>query len=210
MSSFIGHSLAGFTTYAVTQQLLYNHNESRHNWKNYRNWMWLIWLLAIASIPDIDYLIPALRVQHSPQILRITHSIFGTLLLPIFTILGLWLSGDRGRLFKIRSLQVLLVGLSHLLLDTLTGVFPLPLLIPFSTQTFRLPFGLLPSAGRIQLNNYYLYHNLLIEMGVLIPLSVSLLSIVQNSAKSLSRLCLIAAGLTVSVFFMHWASTLSR
>lgn len=218
MSSFIGHTLAGFTTYVVTQQLHYNSlfspkvQRDRNAYRNNRNnnWMWLIWLIAIASIPDIDYLIPALRVQNSSQVLRITHSFIGILILPSFTILGLWMSGDRGKSLQIRSLQVVLVGLSHLLLDLLTGVFPLPLIIPFSNQTFRLPFGLLPSAGRIQLNNYYLYHNLFIEMGVLIPLSLSLFLLMGNSTKSFIRIGIITTGFAVSISFMVWASTLGR
>ncbi|MGB3756469.1 MAG: metal-dependent hydrolase, partial [Rivularia sp. (in: cyanobacteria)] len=118
MSSFIGHSLAGLTTYAITQQLQ-THRLSES--KGF-NWIWLIWLLVIASIPDIDYLIPALRIREANQTLRITHSLLGAILMPSFTILGLWLLGKRGKIFKLQSLQVVLVGLSHLLLDMLTGV----------------------------------------------------------------------------------------
>jgi membrane-bound metal-dependent hydrolase YbcI (DUF457 family) len=206
MSSFIGHSLTGLTAYATTQQL----QVDRSNESSYHNWLWLAWLLVIASMPDIDYLMPGLRVQHANQILRITHSSIGALLVPSSTILVLWLLGKRGQTFKIQSLQLVLAGLSHLLLDLLTGVFPLPLLYPFSTKTFRLPFGLLPSAGRIQLTNYFLYRNLLIELGVLVPLSVSLVLSVRDSTRSGKRLLSITAGLLVSVCFMIWAFTLSR
>lgn len=206
MSSFMGHSLAGLTTYAITQQF----QADRLNESSQPNWRWLIWLLVVASIPDIDYLIPGLRVQQANQTLRITHSLLGVLLIPGCTILGLWLLGKREKNYKLQSLQVVLVGFSHLLLDLLTGVFPLPLLYPFSTQTFRLPFGLLPSAGRIQLSNYFLYRNLLIELGVLVPLSMSLLLSVRDSANSGKRLLVIVAGLVVSVCFMIWAFTLSR
>lgn len=164
----------------------------------------------VASIPDIDYLIPGLRVQQANQTLRITHSLVGVLLVPGFTMLGIWLLGKRGKSYRLQSLQVVLVGLSHLLLDLLTGVFPLPLFYPFSTQTFRLPFGLLPSAGRIQLTNYFLYRNLLIELGVLVPFSMSLLLSVRGSARSGKGLLVIAAGLVVSVCFMIWAFTLGR
>lgn len=206
MSSFIGHSLAGLATYAITQQL----QSDRTNEISQPNWRWLIWLLIVASIPDIDYLIPRLRVQQANQTLRITHSLLGVLFIPSCTILGLWLLGKRGTSYKLQSLQVVLVGLSHLLLDLLTGVFPLPLLYPFSTQTFRLSFGLLPSAGRIQLSNYFFYRNLLIELGVLVPLSMSLLLSVRDSIKSGKFLLVIVAGLVVSICFMIWASTLSR
>jgi inner membrane protein len=206
MSSFFGHSLVGLTTYSITQQLqLDRYNESKQP-----SWKFLLWLLAIASIPDIDYLIPGLRIQQATQTLRITHSFLGVLVVPSFTMLGLWLLGKRGKSYKLKSLQVVLVALSHLLLDLLTGVFPLPLLYPFSKQLFRLPFGLLPSAGRIQLNNYLLYRNLLIELGVLIPLSISLLLSIRGSAKSLKDLSIVVFGLVVSVCFMIWAFTLDR
>ncbi len=201
MSSFIGHSLAGLTTYGLTQQLQ----------KNRRiNWIWLIWLLVIASIPDIDYLIRVLRIQQANQILRISHSLLGGILMPACTILGLWLLGKRGKSFKFKSLQVVLVGLSHLLLDMLTGVSALPLFYPFSLQAFRLPFGLLPSAGRIRLTNYFFYRNIFIELGVLIPLSISLLLSIRDSTKSSNRLLFIAAGFVVSVCFTIWAFSLSR
>jgi membrane-bound metal-dependent hydrolase YbcI (DUF457 family) len=206
MSSFIGHSLAGLTTYAVTQQLqTHRHSESKRF-----NWVWLIWLLVVASIPDIDYLIRGLRIREADQTLRISHSLIGAILMPSFTILGLWLLGKRGKSFKFQSLQVVLVGFSHLLLDMLTGVSILPLLYPFSLQAFKLPFGLLPSAGRIQLSNYFFYRNIFIELGVLIPLSISLLLFVRDSTKSGNRLLVIATGLLVSVGFMIWAFSLSR
>jgi membrane-bound metal-dependent hydrolase YbcI (DUF457 family) len=206
MSSFIGHTLAGLTTYAVTQQLqTYRLTESRQF-----DWIWLIWLLVVASILDIDYLIPALRIREDNQTLRITHSLIGAILMPGCTILGLWLLGKRGKSFKFQSLQVVLVGLSHLLLDMLTGVSALPLLYPFSLQAFRLPFGLLPSAGRIRLTNYFFYRNIFIELGVLIPLSISLLLSIRSATKSGNRLLVIAAGFVVSVGFTIWAFSLSR
>ncbi len=206
MSSFIGHSFAGLTTYAITQQL-----QTHRLPQNRRlNWVWLVWLLVIASIPDIDYLIRALRVQQADQTLRITHSFLGAMLMPGCTILGLWLLGKRRKSFKSQSLQVVLVGLSHLLLDLLTGVSALPLLYPFSLQNFRLPIGLLPSAGRIQLSNYFFYRNIFIELGVLVPLSMSLLLIVRSARKSGNHLLVIAAGLVISLCFTIWAFTLSR
>lgn len=206
MSSFIGHSLAGLTTYAATQPL----QTDQPNETTFSNQRWLIWLLVIASLPDIDYLIPTLRLQHAGQTLRITHSLIGVLLVPACTILVLWLLGKRGRNLNVQSLQLILVSLSHLVLDLLVGVFPLPLLYPFSEEVFRLPFGLLPSAGRIQLPNYFFYRNLLIELGVLVPLSISLLLSTRNPTRSRTRLFSIAAGLIISGCFMRWAATLTR
>jgi inner membrane protein len=84
------------------------------------------------------------------------------------------------------------------------------LLYPFSTQTFSLPFGLLPSAGRIQLSNYFFYRNLFIELGVLVPLSMSLLLMAQGSTETNQERSLIASGLAISISFMIWAINLGR
>ena len=185
MSSFIGHSLAGITTYAIGHQLQLNQGNKYSNpsKKHLHNWLWLGWLIAIASIPDIDYLVPVFKVQYLDQTLRITHSFVGVLLVPVVTMLMMWLLGDRGEDFKIKSYQLIIVGLSHLCLDTLTGVYPKPWLYPFSLDTFKIPFGILPSAGRIDLNNYLLYRNLIIELGVLVPLSISAILSVSDAIK---------------------------
>jgi inner membrane protein len=206
MSSFIGHSLAGLTAAAIGQKLQPNRQE-RNTWQAR---LWLLWLVTIASIPDLDYLIPALKLQHAGQTLRITHSFLGVLLIPIGTILLLRLTGSRGKSFALKSYQLVGVGLTHLCFDLLTGVFPEPLFYPFSDLTFRLPFGLLPSAGKIQLTNYLFYRNLLIEMGVLMPLAMCLVLSVGNSVKSIERRAMIAIGILVSSCFMLWAASLGR
>ncbi len=202
MSSFIGHSLAGLTTYAIGYRS--HRNMARHSWG------WLIWLLTIALIPDIDYLIPALKIHRSAQTLRITHSLIGVLILPILTSLGLFLSGSRGRDLWLKSYQSIGAGLSHLLLDLLTGVFPEPLLYPIRDRVFRLPFGVLPSAGKIDLKNYLFYRNLSIEIGVLLPLSISLFLSVGDAVKSRKHQLAVGAGLIISGCFMFWAASLSR
>ena len=206
MSSFLGHSLAGLTVYLTTTELSIN----RQDRSSVRSQLpWLLWLLTIASIPDIDYLISSLILQSDLHRIRTTHSLIGVLILPIITILILWRSGQRGKTFKLRSLQAILAGLSHLLLDLSTGVFPLPLLYP-NLEVFRLPFGVLPSAGKIQLTNYLFYRNLSIELGVLVPLSISLLLIIRDATPFGKHKFFIAAGLLVSAYFMVWASNLSR
>jgi inner membrane protein len=205
MSSFVGHSLAGLTVYLTTIELQPN----RQYTSICNNLPWLIWLVSIASIPDIDYLIPALILQHDRHRIRTTHSFVGVLIVPVCTILVLWLLGKQGKALKLRSWQVVLAGLSHLLLDLLTGVLPLPLLYP-NMGVFRLPFGILPSAGKIQLTNYLFYRNLSIELGVILPLSISLLLVIRDATPFGKHRFIIATGLLVSAYFMNWAFTLSR
>jgi membrane-bound metal-dependent hydrolase YbcI (DUF457 family) len=131
--------------------------------------MWAGWLIVLASAPDVDYLIPALnsRAHHG---LRITHSVALSLVLPLCTAVILCFASRDGRKFKSLSVCAALAGLSHLVLDFLVGVTPLPLLWPFSAATFASPAGILPSAGGVQLSNYYFYRNLAIEMGILAPI----------------------------------------
>ena len=160
-------------------------------------------------MPDIDYLIPSLILQHNDRRVRTSHSFLGALIVPVCTILILWLLGKRGKTLKLMGLQAILAGLSHLLLDLLTGVLPLPLLYP-SLEVFRLPFGLLPSAGKIQLTNYLFYRNLSIELGVILPLSISLLLVIRDATPFGKHRFIIATGLLVSAYFMNWAFTLSR
>jgi inner membrane protein len=206
MSSFIGHSLAGLTVYLTTTELQINR---QFKWPNRYNLPWLMWLVAIASMPDIDYLIPSLILQHNDSRIRTSHSLLGALIVPVCTILILWLLGKRSKTLKLMSLQAILAGLSHLLLDLLTGVLPLPLLYP-SLEVFRLPFGLLPSAGKIQLTNYLFYRNLSIELGVIVPLVISLLLIIHDRTLFGKHRLGVTAGLLISGCFMMWAFSLSR
>lgn len=159
MSSFLGHSLAAYTLASATRY--------RRGGASPRL-AWAGWLIVLASAPDADYLIPALnsRAHHG---LRITHSVAFSLTLPLCTAVILCMASRDGRKLKTLCVCAALAGLSHLLLDFLVGVTPLPLLWPFGEAAFASPAGILPSAGRIQLSNYYFYRNLVIEMGVLGP-----------------------------------------
>lgn len=162
----------------------------------------------LASAPDIDYLIPALnsRAHHG---IRITHSIAFSLVLPLCTAVTLCLTSRGVRKLKPLVVCAALAGSSHLLLDFLVGVTPLPLLWPFSAAVFSSPAGILPSAGRVQLTNYYFYRNLLIETGILAPTLYLARGLycgtigVQNRARII--LLLMIAGC-----FIAWSLSLSR
>ncbi len=200
MSSFIGHSLAALSTYIVKKPPT-SSNKRR---------AWLGWLILVASAPDIDHVTRSLHLTYEHQDIRITHSILLSLILPIATILWLIFLGSRGHALIIRSQQVILAGLSHLVLDLLTGVNQLPLLWPFSSQTFKLPFGILPSAGLINPFNYFFYRNLLIEIGVLAPL-VTLAYLISHEKNTTRTQQLRIGGLVViSICFMIWAFSLRR
>lgn len=199
MSSFIGHSLAALSTYFVEQPASFNKRK-----------YWLAWLIIVASAPDIDHVIRSFHLTANSQNIRITHSILLSLVLPGCTIIWLIFSGLKGRSLFLRSQQVTFAGLSHLVLDLLTGVNKLPLLWPLSTENFKLSFGLLPSAGGINLLNYFLYRNLLIELGVLVPLVYVAVLISNSRYMTLFQKAQIGGLLLISICFMFWAFNLDR
>ncbi|MBW4473084.1 MAG: metal-dependent hydrolase [Stenomitos rutilans HA7619-LM2] len=204
MSSFIGHSIPAISLY-FSAKSLYQLSIYRSNYR----WLWLIWLVLIAWTPDLDHFVPSLHAS-AHQGLRITHSIFGSLLLPCYTILILISLRIRGRKLAILSAQLVLAALSHLVFDMLTGSMRLPLLYPFSLYTFKLPFGLLPSAGSINFSNYYFYRNLLIEMGILLPIFFSIHLLLHQPLFRHKYKATIALSLICSLCFMVWAAMLSR
>ncbi len=170
--------------------------------------LWGGGLIIAAVLPDLDYVVPWLHPSAHDG-LRITHSLLFAALLPTLTLLGLKFAGVGRRMLKRSGLLLVLAGFSHLGMDLLVGVTALPLLWPASDRLFRLPFGLLPSAGKLSWVNFYFYYNLLIELGVLLPL-IACIFIRKSSLAAQARWVLIVSLLLVSAGFMHWAYGLSR
>ncbi len=165
MSSFIGHTLNTLGIYVNKQS-----SPERMAWR----WalLWLGWLGFVGLAPDLDYVIPQLyatRLSMETD-LRITHSWVGTLFFPLLTMVVLTQLPLQRETKRALSVQVILVGLSHSILDLLVGVWPLPLLWPFSATRFKLPFGILPSAPAFRLDNPYMYRNVFMELGIFLPL----------------------------------------
>jgi inner membrane protein len=199
MSSFLGHSLAAYTLFSLNRW-----KRPSTRWRA----MWLGWLVVLASAPDIDYLVHALR-SPAHQGRRITHSVAFSLILPLLSVGVLYLmKGLKGER-RLLSICVVLAGLSHLLLDFLVGVTPLPLLWPLSPAAFSSPVGILPSAGRIQLSNYYLYRNVLIEVGVLAPLFYVARELYLGGSGTPNRARMLILLLVAGCFVM-WSVSLSR
>jgi membrane-bound metal-dependent hydrolase YbcI (DUF457 family) len=195
MSSFIGHSLIAITVFKYADK----GNDRRSKI------IWLSWLVICALFPDVDYVFIKLQSTQNNGI-RITHSIAFSLLLPVITIIFLFLK--RNKEIKVKSIQVIAAGISHLVLDMLVGVTPEPLLFPLSDTAVKLPAGILPSAGAISLFNYYFYRNLLIEVGILAPICYLLFK-AANSTSGLNRLK-IAALFTIFLSCVFWSLNLNR
>lgn len=200
MSSLIGHSLVGGMIGWLAQPVLHQRKLGQTLWSG--------WLAVVAVIPDLDYVIPFLHPSANGG-LRITHSLFFALLLPALTLLGLKLARVSRETLRYCGLLLILAGLSHLGMDLLVGVTALPLLWPVRDRLFRLPFGLLPSAGKLSLANFYFYFNLLIELGVLLPI-ITCMFIQKSSIPAQARCILVVSLLFVSAGFMYWAYGLSR
>ena len=156
MSSFLGHALIGL---AIGD----NARPSKPGFK-------LGLLFALLAIgPDLDYLLLwGFGIHWEP---RHTHSLAGALLLGAVGLLAgrALLRGWPGwRL----GLLILAAPLSHLVLDFFVGVHRNPLLWPLDPRLYAFDWGVLPSAGRLHLGNFYFWRNLGIELGILLPIAL--------------------------------------
>ncbi len=162
--------------------------------------------VLLAVLPDIDYFAWwVLRIQIEP---RITHSlVFCAASAVAAWALLRFFHGQEGGLPSI--LTLLLAACSHLALDYMVGVHTLPLLWPIGQTDFVAPFGVLPSAGRLDIGNFYLWRNLLIELGVVFPVLAALIAVGRRECARItsSRILLI---LPVWVAFLCWSVSLQR
>ncbi len=172
MSSFIGHALIGSALFA-----------REHKIDSPRALLLCFFIAGLAVSPDVDYIIRWIfhyRIQP-----RYTHSI-GYCLAMALIAWAMKASVCRNLLAIIPTALLFLAPFSHLLLDLMVGVYPMPLFYPLTAKVIVMPFGVLPSAGKLQLTNYYLWRNLFIELGILMPIAVVIVprwrnAILQNS-----------------------------
>ena len=196
MSSFIGHSLIAITAF--------KYGDKEYNGRN--EFIWLGWLILCALLPDIDYLFTSLQSTNNNGI-RITHSIAVSLILPVITIIFLLFKNGRKDI-KASAIQVTIAGLSHIILDMMVGVTPDPLFFPFSNTAIKLPIGILPSAGSLNIFNYYFYRNLIIELGILSPVCYLLLTL-RNGRSEINKFK-ITILLTIFLCCLIWSLNLKR
>ena len=202
MSTFLGHSITGAGVFFSNRKL---HKSSL------KEVGWLIWLIVVAYAPDLDQYLGFLgRMNHSEGV-RVTHSLFSAFVLPVYTVLGLYIMGTDLQRRYVRIIQVFWASFSHMILDLLTGAIPLPLFWPFSNFQLLLPFGILPPVIATNFASLEFYRNLLIEAGVLIPILVIIyarFNLPGVMARRSPRLTTIL--LAVSACFMLWGLLLPR
>ena len=188
MSSLIAHLAAGATAYACRPSPM----------PRWLNWPLLAACLLLAVLPDLDYLLWwGWRIAVEP---RITHSL--GFALASTGIAWLMLRG------RASGLALFAAAASHEWLDFLVGVHPAPWLWPVAGTPFVSPLGVLPSAGRLDFSNFYLWRNLLIELGLLGPVMLALCA-TRQPALRLTRPAWLGLA-TVAVVSLAWSLSLPR
>ncbi|WP_312237925.1 metal-dependent hydrolase [Stenotrophomonas sp.] len=189
MSSLVGHACAGLTAY-----LCWNARARAPS----------RWAMApfvfVAVCPDLDYLaVWLLGYGASP---RVTHSLLFALIMAVAV----------NRVAKAGGVPLAVPWLlaasgSHPLLDLLVGAHPVPLFWPLQAGA-SLP-GVLPSAGALKPGNVYLWRNLLIELGVLLPVFTALVALARGTPMRRWRTWAVCVA-PVWVAFVAWSISLPR
>ena len=152
MSSIAGHAAAGIAAFLASSRW----HPARSRWA-------ALPFVALAVCPDLDYFAVWLFDYAADP--RITHS----LLFAMVSTLLVWAPLATTASARLPFLALLAASASHPLLDLWVGAHPVPVLWPLGPE-LSAPVGLLPSAGALSLGNYYLWRNLIIELGVLLPI----------------------------------------
>lgn len=158
--------------------------------------------VALAVGPDLDYFAVWLFDYAADP--RFSHS----LLLAAGAALLAKLALSRFEATNLKLSWLLAAAVSHALLDLLVGAHPVPLFWPFDGGV-SIPVGVLPSAGTLELDNFYLWRNLVIEIGVLGPAFAFLVA--ASSRRRFRELAGYALPiLPIWAAFLTWSVTLGR
>ena len=194
MSSIIGHAATGAAAYLTCNR--FGNKQS----------LWVLPVFAFVAIcPDFDYF--AIWLFNYSANLRISHSILFTVIVSLLV----W-SGTRHPAVRTSAnvpfVALFLAALSHPVLDLLVGVHSVPLLWPLPSQDVPVP-GILPSAGRLALGNYYLWRNLLIESAILLPALALLVALARKvPIRTIARWALFVV--PIWLVFLVWSLGLRR
>ena len=188
MSSIVGHALISSAIFSRKQEI-----------KSGSAAFMCIFFIGLGISQDMDYLVYwVFSYEIEP---RITHSIL------FCFVIGLIASCVKKFVLKNTMISIphgffYMTSFSHLILDLLVGVHPMPLFWPVSLDVIKLPFGILPSAGHIDIKNIYIWRNIAIELGILIPVSLLIASNIRDRIFKKSRIINIVLFLVfiISVF----------
>ncbi|TXH66816.1 MAG: metal-dependent hydrolase [Lysobacteraceae bacterium] len=168
MSSFLGHAAVGAATYLA-----------RHRLNDRQALPALPVCVLVAICADFDYLGIWWFGAHAAA--RFTHALPFACIIAVVVWMMMrslpWTSAAR-----MPFVAWLIAAASHPLLDLAVGAHPLPLFWPFTDSGVSSPIGVLPSAGRLDIANVYLWRNLLLEIGVLLPILASVVVVSREGA----------------------------
>jgi hypothetical protein len=161
--------------------------------------------VLLSLCPDLDYIV-LWFVGYGIEP-RYTHSLFFCLCVSFISLIATPLIFRDFR-YKIPLRLYFAATFSHLALDLIVAVHPMPLFWPVIDKLVVLPHGVLPSAGQLNLANYYLWRNLIIELGILVPVSCIIAPATQRIINS-------GVIIKISVFFLFisflvWGYCLKR
>ena len=168
MSSVVGHAAAGAAAFLACNR-----------YADARARRMLPVFLALAIGADLDYL--AVWLLDYAAHPRFTHSLVFALGLAVLAWSGTRGVHARGHA-RLPFVALALASLSHPLLDLLVGAHPVALLWPLPQADVAIARGVLPSAGRLDPGNYYLWRNLLIEQAILLPVFALLVALARDVA----------------------------
>ena len=193
MSSVVGHAAAGIASFlAINAQ------------KSKRAPAVLCVSVFLAICADFDYL--AIWFCGYTLTPRVTHS-FAFALVMSTTVFAATRIHDKDQ-SNISFTALFIASLSHPMLDLFVGAHSVPLLWPLPYADVSAP-GILPSAGTLSISNYFLWRNLFIEMGVLLPAFGLLIALARRIAwrTILSRMLILVP---IWLLFVIWSVGLKR
>lgn len=189
MSSILGHILVGAAI----------GDNAGANLKKQKVILCLFYV-ALSIAPDLDYLPNWLFGLNMEP--RYSHSVGGCFFISIMGLVPIiYYFGQT--LTKASIVLVFASPLSHILLDFMVGVHKNPIFWPFISNTYASNFGVLPSAGRLSITNLYLWRNLVIELGILAPLTLILSATGRHIARNNK---LLSATAILSFLFFGYVS----
>jgi len=152
-----------------------------------------LFFVVLSICPDLDYL-PTwfLGLEMEP---RYSHSIAGLIAIGI---IGL---AFKKYIFsnQLRNASLVLIfaaPASHVMMDFFVGVHRNPVLWPINSGLYAFEHGILPSAGKLDIGNYYFWRNLAIEFGILIPVAI----FVSATGRRLTRHRKLIAFIAIALF----------
>ncbi|MDG9671654.1 metal-dependent hydrolase [Hahella sp. CR1] len=184
MSSIFGHALIGAAI----------GDNAKAESKSERLFL-SFFFMGLVVCPDLDYLLTwCFGINIAP---RYTHSIGASLAIACIG-LGLKKYVFVRRLRNANPLLICAASMAHVLMDYCVGVHKNPIFWPLTESVYAFEYGFLPSAGKLDFLNFYFWRNLLIEMGILVPVAAFISARGRNALKKRVYIAILATGVLMA------------